>query len=319
MGDARMLAERGDKAVLGDQSLKRVAVFAVRVSEKFRRTPEFIRKSPGRLGYIGGIDRPIAVRHVGVRSTMVADGNPVVGEFADLIPAHDAMGPGIDRIRRYEQGEGQARRLEPGPSLLIDRAIGVVDGYADGPERQAEAYARGGASALSVVVEPDFFGGSYELLERCRCASGLPSLAKDFVVDELQLHWAHEAGASAVLLIAALYDAEELAAYAGLARQLGLVPLVETHSADDVEKLAGAEWELIGVNNRDLRTFEVDLQHSMDLVASLPPAIKVAESGLESAVDIRALHRAGFDAFLIGESLLLAEDPAAKLAELLES
>ena len=196
--------------------------------------------------------------------------------------------------------------------------LGSLEGRVD-PERQAEAYARGGASALSVVVEPDFFGGSYELLERCRCASGLPSLAKDFVVDELQLHWAHEAGASAVLLIAALYDAEELAAYAGLARQLGLVPLVETHSADDVEKLAGAEWELIGVNNRDLRTFEVDLQHSMDLVASLPPAIKVAESGLESAVDIRALHRAGFDAFLIGESLLLAEDPAAKLAELLES
>ena len=186
------------------------------------------------------------------------------------------------------------------------------------PLDQAEIYARHGAAALSVVVEPDFFFGSYQLLAECRHASGLPTLAKDFVVHPVQLEWAREAGADAVLLIAALYSVEELAAYATWARGLGLVPLVETHGAADVEKLAGSSWELVGVNNRNLETFEVNLEHSMGMVGSLPPtAVKVAESGIASASDMDRLEGAGFDAFLVGESLLLADDPADKLRELL--
>ncbi|MDH3745098.1 MAG: indole-3-glycerol-phosphate synthase [Acidobacteriota bacterium] len=194
--------------------------------------------------------------------------------------------------------------------------IGRLEGRID-PELQARLYRDGGAAALSVVVEPDFFHGSYELLARCRKISGLPAIAKDFVVDSSQLRWAREAGAEAILLIAALYEREELAGYAAEARALGLVPLVETHDAADLAKLTGGEWELLGVNNRDLRTFDVDLERSIECVAELPAAaLKVAESGIESRADLDRLAAAGFDAFLIGESLLLADDPAARLAEL---
>ena len=189
------------------------------------------------------------------------------------------------------------------------------------PERQAAAYAAAGATALSVVVEPEFFFGSYELLARCRRASGLPAIAKDFVVSERQLDEAAEAGASAVLLIAALYGATTLAAWAAAARRRGLAPLVETHDAADVEKLAGADtgWELVGINNRDLRTFDVDLAASVRLRPSLPAgALTVAESGISRRADVERLAAAGFDAFLVGESLLTADDPAAKLRELLK-
>lgn len=196
--------------------------------------------------------------------------------------------------------------------------LGSLAGRVD-PEAQARVYRDGGAAALSVVVEPDYFGGSYDLLARCKAASGLPAIAKDFVVTERQIEAAAEAGADAILLIAALYGAEELAAWAAAARRAGLAPLVETHDAEDRTKLRGGSWELVGVNNRDLRTFSVDLEHSIAALPALPAgAVKVAESGIESAADISRLARAGFDAFLIGESLLLAEDPTRKLAELLD-
>jgi indole-3-glycerol phosphate synthase len=194
--------------------------------------------------------------------------------------------------------------------------LGSLAGRLD-PVRQAETYAKNGAMALSVVVEPDFFHGGYDLLAACQRASGLPAIAKDFVVDPVQLLWAKEAGAAAILLIAALYEPEEIVHYAGQARGLGLVPLIETHSAEDVAKLAGSPWELVGVNNRDLRTFEVDLAHSIALLPALPAgAFKVAESGLDGRPAVDRLHAAGFDAFLIGESLLLSPDPAEKLREL---
>jgi indole-3-glycerol phosphate synthase len=195
--------------------------------------------------------------------------------------------------------------------------IGSLAGRVD-PEAQARIYAAIGAAALSVVVEPDFFSGSYELLSRCREASGLAAIAKDFVVDPVQLVWAREAGASAVLLIAALHEPEELRRLARLARGLGLAPLVETHDAADIARLDGAPWELVGINHRDLRSFEVDLDRSRDLVPLLPAgALRVAESGIASAADVARLRAAGFDAFLVGESLLLADDPATKLRELL--
>ena len=196
------------------------------------------------------------------------------------------------------------------------------------PEAQARLYAArrpgdGGAAALSVVVEPDFFDGSYDLLARCRAASGLPAVAKDFVVCGRQLEQAAEAGADAILLIAALYPAEELARWARRSRALGLAPLVETHDSADLAKLRRASagegdgWELVGVNNRDLRSFEVDLGHSIARLPELPAgALRVAESGIRGGADVARLYAAGFDAFLVGESLLLADDPAAALRDM---
>jgi indole-3-glycerol phosphate synthase len=215
-----------------------------------------------------------------------------------------------------------ARRAAGRPAVIAEvkmasPRLGSLAGRVD-PVEQARLYAANGASALSVVVEPDFFGGSYELLAECRQASGLPTLAKDFVVDPLQLWWAKRAAADAVLLIAALYDRRELLAYAGMARHLGLVPLIELHGSADLAKLVGESWELVGVNNRDLRTFVVSLEHSESLAPELPAgALRVAESGLSGHDQIARLATAGFDAFLIGESLLLSSDPAALLRELL--
>jgi indole-3-glycerol phosphate synthase len=195
--------------------------------------------------------------------------------------------------------------------------LGSLHGRVD-PVAQARLYAGNGAAALSVVVEPDFFHGGYDLLAACREASGLPAIAKDFIVDPVQLLWARDAGADAILLIAALYEAGEMARYARLARGLGLVPLVETHDADDIAKLGGEPWEMVGINNRDLRTFDVDLDRSISLLPGLPgESVKVAESGIRDGLDVALLRESGFDAFLIGESLLLAPDPAAKLRELL--
>jgi len=217
-------------------------------------------------------------------------------------------------------GHLKARRRDPAIIAEVKMGsprLGSLHGRVD-PVSQARLYAANGAAALSVVVEPDFFHGGYDLLAACREASGLPAIAKDFIVDPLQLTWARDAGADAILLIAALYEAEEMARYARLARGLGLVPLVETHDADDIGKLGGEPWELVGINNRDLRTFDVDLQRSIALLAGLPrEAVKVAESGIRDALDVALLAESGFDAFLIGETLLLADDPAAKLRGLL--
>lgn len=187
---------------------------------------------------------------------------------------------------------------------------------------QAKTYAAGQAAALSVVVEPDHFFGSYDILEDCVSSSGLPAIAKDFVVSLQQFRWAADAGASAVLLIAALYESSQLFDYAQAAMEMGLVPLIETHTEPDIAKLHGEQgiaeqFDLVGVNNRDLRTFAVDLEHSIRLRPTLPAgAIAVAESGISGRTEVERLGNAGFDAFLIGESLLLAQDPSAKLAEL---
>lgn len=226
-------------------------------------------------------------------------------------PLSPAESPFLDALSRH-RGRAVIAEVKMG-SPRLGSLVGRID-----PAAQAAAYRQAGAAALSVVVEPDHFHGSYELLAKCRSASGLPAIAKDFVVSERQLAWARDAGADAVLLIAALYERRELARLAGVARGLGLAPLVECHAASDLELLAGADWELVGINNRDLRTFEVNLEHSIALVPRLPVgALRVAESGISSGADRRRLAAAGFDAFLVGEALLLAEDPAATLRELL--
>jgi indole-3-glycerol phosphate synthase len=215
--------------------------------------------------------------------------------------------------RRRQQAPGIIAEIKRGSPRL-----GFVGDRFD-PIAQARLYAERGAACLSVVVEPDHFFGSYELLASCREASGLPAIAKDFIVDPIQLVQARDAGASAVLLIAALLSAAELEDYAGQARGLGLVPLVETTDPDDLAKVAMAEegWEIVGVNNRDLRTFDVSLERSMTLLPLLPfGAIKVAESGIRRGADVALLIDAGFDAFLVGEALLLAENPGALLAEM---
>jgi indole-3-glycerol phosphate synthase/phosphoribosylanthranilate isomerase len=181
----------------------------------------------------------------------------------------------------------------------------------------ARAYRRGGAAALSVVVEQDFFGGDPAWLPRAKAASGLPVLMKDFVVDECQLDFASALGADAVLLIAAALGDADLARLHAAAKTRGLAVLVEAHDESEVRRVAAVGAEIVGVNSRDLATFAVDLAGMARLGALLPEtAVRVAESGIRTRADVEALEAAGYGAFLVGETLLRSPDPARTLREL---
>ncbi len=187
------------------------------------------------------------------------------------------------------------------------------------PVRIAESYAKGGAAALSVLCEEDFFGGSLEHLKAIRKCVELPLLRKDFIFDEYQLYESALAGADVVLLIAAILEDELLARLIGLANELGLDALVEVHSADEMKRAARAGASIIGVNNRDLTTFKVDLDTSIQLVPLAPEgAILVSESGINTGSDIRRLRSVGFSAFLVGEHLMRAQQPGEALRCLIE-
>lgn len=187
------------------------------------------------------------------------------------------------------------------------------------PARLAEGYAAAGAAAISVLTEPAFFDGAPEHLEAVRAAVDVPVLRKDFLVTPYQVTEARACGADAVLLIAAALEGPALEALVAAAREANLAALVEVHGADELTRALDAGADIIGVNNRDLRTMRVDLATSHALIGRIPADVAaVAESGLRSADDLAALRRAGYDAFLIGESFMTRRDPGAALADLLE-
>lgn len=180
------------------------------------------------------------------------------------------------------------------------------------------AYGRGGAAALSVLTEGPSFGGSLEDLRVARGLSDQPILRKDFIVDEYQLLEARVAGADAVLLIVAALSADRLASLHGAARELGLEVLVEVHDRAEVERALAVQARVIGVNNRDLRDFSVDVARTSELRGAIPEGIAVvSESGISERSQLRALQAEGVDAVLVGELLMRAEDPTQALRELL--
>jgi len=186
------------------------------------------------------------------------------------------------------------------------------------PSRAAQAYLRGGAAALSVLTDEQFFQGSLGDLEAARAAAALPVLRKDFTIDEAQVIEAAAHGADAVLLIAALLSEDQLRRYRELAEQLGMAALVEVHGESELAAAIGSGARIIGVNNRDLRTFQVTLDISLELAPRIPAnVVKVAESGIHTRSDLARLASAGFQAFLVGERLMRASDPALALKELL--
>lgn len=186
------------------------------------------------------------------------------------------------------------------------------------PVRIAESYAGAGAAALSVLAEEDFFGGSLDHLKAIRSRVALPLLRKDFIFDEYQLYESVSAGADAVLLIVAILEDELLAKLIELAGKLGLDALVEVHSVLEMERAIEAGASIIGINNRDLTTFAVDLETSIDLARLAPTgSLLVSESGIHDGADIQRLKSAGFNAFLVGEHLMRAADPGAALEQLI--
>ncbi len=181
----------------------------------------------------------------------------------------------------------------------------------------AKEYATGGAACLSVLTDMAFFGGSGADLAAARQASGLPVLRKDFTVQEADVVDARLMGADAVLLIAAALSDAELQACATRADQLGLAALVEVHDGEELARALAAGARLIGVNQRDLRTFEVDHERACALVASIPPGVvAVAESGIRDGADAKRLAEAGYDAILVGELLVRAPDRPAQVRAL---
>jgi indole-3-glycerol phosphate synthase len=186
------------------------------------------------------------------------------------------------------------------------------------PSRVVRAYAEGGAAALSILTDGPFFGGGVADLIAGRGAVEIPILRKDFIVDRHQIVEARAVGADALLLIVAALSDAELGALLAATRELGLEALVEAHDAEEVARAVAAGAGIIGINNRDLRTFTVDRDLAARLRATVPAdRIIVAESGIRDAADVARLRAAGVDAILVGETLMRAPDPAAALRALL--
>ena len=173
------------------------------------------------------------------------------------------------------------------------------------------------AAALSVLTDREFFQGGLDDLEAARAAVEIPVLRKDFTIDEVHVLEAAAHGADAILLIAAVLDEPELRKFRELAAQFQMAALVEVHDQAELDAALASGAEIVGVNNRDLRSFEVHLETSLRLAAKIPDSIlKVAESGIHSRADVEKLSAAGFQAFLVGEHLMKSPDPAAALRAL---
>ena len=182
----------------------------------------------------------------------------------------------------------------------------------------AAKYEQGGASCLSVLTDEQFFGGSIEDLQVARSNTSLPTIRKDFTVSEFDVVDARLMGADCVLLIAAALDDDELARFFALATHIGLDVLIETHDEHELERALIVGASIVGVNQRDLITFEVDHARAERMASLIPPTVvRVAESGVRDALDARRLRDAGYDAVLVGESIVTAGDPVSAVRNLL--
>lgn len=230
----------------------------------------------------------------------------------DLVARAGSFGPtrGFATRLRRDSGESLAVIAE-----IKRRSPSKGDLHPDlDPAALARAYETAGASCISVLTDESFFGGSVDDLRMARGAVGIPVLRKDFTVGPRDVCDARLMGADCLLLIVAALDPGELRSLHDLALDLGLDVLVETHDEAEIERALAVGARIIGVNQRDLRTFEVDHDRALRVVGSMPPeVIKVAESGVRGASDAASLRSAGYDAVLVGETLLVSDDPGSTL------
>tara|TARA_R110000772_G_scaffold144093_4_gene253753 strand:- start:7121 stop:7927 length:807 start_codon:yes stop_codon:yes gene_type:complete len=185
------------------------------------------------------------------------------------------------------------------------------------PAEIAASYERGGAACLSVLTDADFFQGSEAYLQQARAACSLPVIRKDFIVDPYQVYEARAIGADCILLIAAALDDADMASLNTLALELGLDVLIEVHNAEELARTLPLGNRLIGINNRNLHTFETTLETTFNLLADISDEfLVVTESSIHTAADVAAMRSKGVNAFLVGEAFMRADEPGEKLAEL---
>jgi indole-3-glycerol phosphate synthase len=202
----------------------------------------------------------------------------------------------------------EIKKASPSKGVLREKFV---------PAAIAESYERHGAAALSVLTDVQFFQGALEFLEQARAASALPALRKDFIVDPYQVYQSRAHGADCVLLIAAVLEDGLIRDLEALAHELGMAVLVEVHDRDELQRALRLETPLVGINNRDLRTFEVTLDTTLTLLRDMPAdRLPVTESGILAAADVERMRDAGVHAFLVGEAFMRAPDPGVALAEL---
>ena len=188
------------------------------------------------------------------------------------------------------------------------------------PAEIAASYAAGGAACLSVLTDASFFQGSAAYLEAARAACALPVLRKDFMIDAYQVFEARAMGADAILLIAACLDGAQMADLEAQAQALGMAVLVEVHDGAELDRALRLATPLVGINNRDLRSFEVSLETTLDLLPRLPAdKLLVTESGILARSDVERMRKAGVNAFLVGEAFMRADDPGAALRGLFDA
>jgi indole-3-glycerol phosphate synthase len=255
-----------------------------------------------------------------ILSEIIAHKKEELAETKRQTPFSDIKSKAIDA--EPTRGFGNALSTSGGIRLIAEvkkasPSKGVIREDFD-PVEIARIYEESGASCLSVLTENKYFQGELGYLSRIRKNVKLPLLRKDFIFDEYQIHEARAAGADAILLIAACLERQQIEDYLGIAKRLGLDVLVESHIYKELDKSLQAGAEIIGINNRDLTTFAVNLQTTFDLVKDIPDdRIVVSESGIKTRDDVVKIHQAGVDAILVGERLMREKDVGKMVKELL--
>lgn len=263
---------------------------------------------------IGSREKTILHRIVDARRASIAHRKRVLPEVALKIAVEKKAPPVRDFAAALSHDGCNiiAELKKASPSLGVIRSE-----YA--PAVLASSLEESGAAALSVLTEEDFFSGSLADLKEARRVVQIPILRKDFIIDPWQVWETRAAGADSFLLIAAVLEDSDLRALLELGRSLGMEPLVEVHSREELDRVVAVRARIIGVNNRDLHDFKVRLETSLELVERIPEAcMAVSESGLRAGDDLARLRRAGFDAFLIGEHLMKSPAPGSALRQFLD-
>ncbi|MDH7576291.1 MAG: indole-3-glycerol phosphate synthase TrpC [Bacillota bacterium] len=248
----------------------------------------------------------VAVRRIAVKEYRARHSpRELAARLAQVPPPRD-----FALVLRRKEGESmrliaEIKVASPSAGILCRNLI---------PSQYVRAYENGGASALSVVVEPRFFLGSGDLLREVKNLTSLPVLAKDFIIDPVQIYLARTQGADAVLLLASLLSLETLREFVALANSLGMASLVEVHDEEELTRALESGTNLIGINNRDLNTFQIDLSTTERLKKLIPAEyLSVSESGIKTKLDWERIAQTGVDGVLIGEAFMRAQNPTAQM------